>query len=51
MKANSKLSRLLALTLAIIMTFSLMAFPVSADSEVKELGLCKGDNVNASSTH
>lgn len=47
MKANSKLSRLLALTLAIIMTFSLMAFPVSADSEVKELGLCKGDNVNA----
>lgn len=47
MKVNSKLSRLLALTLAIIMTFSLMAFPVSADSEVKELGLCKGDNVNA----
>lgn len=35
------------MTLAIIMTFSLMAFPVSADSEVKELGLCKGDNVNA----
>lgn len=29
------------------MTFSLMVFPVSADSEVKELGLCKGDNVNA----
>lgn len=35
------------MTLAIIMTFSLMVFPVSADSEVKELGLCKGDNVNA----
>lgn len=47
MKANSKLSRLLALTLAIIMTFSLMAFPVSADSEVKELGLIGSSDVNA----
>lgn len=47
MKARSKFSRMLALALAVIMTMSVMAFPVYADDSVKELPLIKGDDINA----
>lgn len=43
MKARSMPRRILAMALAIVMTLSIMVFPVSAD----ELGLVKGDDVNA----
>lgn len=46
MKARSKFKRVLAFALAIVMSVSLMAFPVYAD-DVHELGLLQGDDVNA----
>lgn len=42
MKARSMPRRILAMALAIVMTLSIMVFPVSAE----ELGLVKGDDVN-----
>lgn len=45
-KARSKFKRVLAFALAIVMSVSLMAFPVYAD-DVYELGLLQGDDVNA----
>lgn len=46
MKARSKFKRVLAFAFAIVMSVSLMAFPVYAD-DVYELGLLQGDDVNA----
>lgn len=43
MKARSMPRRILAMALAIVMTLSIMVFPVSAE----DLGLVKGDDVNA----